>query len=57
MDEQRLAFGRFVVLPAQRVLLEDGRQVRLGGRALDILILLVGRAGKVVSKAELMAAA
>jgi predicted ATPase/DNA-binding winged helix-turn-helix (wHTH) protein len=57
MDEQRLAFGPFVVIPAQRILLEDGRQVRLGGRALDILILLLARAGEVVSKAELMAAA
>jgi predicted ATPase len=57
MDEQRFVFGPFVVIPAQRLLLEDGRQVRLGSRALDILIVLLARAGKVVSKSELMSIA
>jgi predicted ATPase/DNA-binding winged helix-turn-helix (wHTH) protein len=57
MDEQCFAFGPFVVIPAQRMLLEDGRQVRLGSRALDILITLLGRAGEVVSKGELMSVA
>src|ERR1700684_2155869 len=57
MDEQSFAFGPFVVVPAQRVLLEDGRKVRLGSRALDILIALLGRAGEVVSKSELMSLA
>jgi DNA-binding winged helix-turn-helix (wHTH) protein len=46
-----------VVVPAQRVLLEDGRKVRLGSRALDILIALLNRAGEVVSKSELMSLA
>jgi DNA-binding winged helix-turn-helix (wHTH) protein len=45
MDEQSFAFGPFVVVPAQRILLEDGRKVRLGSRALDILVTLLGRAG------------
>jgi predicted ATPase/DNA-binding winged helix-turn-helix (wHTH) protein len=57
MDEQRFVFGPFVVIPAQRLLLENGRQVRLGSRALDILIVLLARAGEVVSKSELMAIA
>jgi predicted ATPase/DNA-binding winged helix-turn-helix (wHTH) protein len=57
MDEQSLAFGPFVVIPAQRILLQDGRQVRLGSRALDVLIVLLTRAGEVVSKSELMSAA
>src|ERR1700722_3247944 len=57
MDEQCFAFGPFVVIPAQRMLLEDGRQVRLGSRALDILIALLSRAGEVVSKSELMSLA
>jgi predicted ATPase len=57
MDEQSFAFGPFVVVPAQRILLEDGRKVRLGSRALDILITLLGRAGEVVSKSELMSVA
>jgi predicted ATPase/DNA-binding winged helix-turn-helix (wHTH) protein len=57
MDEQSFAFGPFVVVPAQRILLEDGRKVQLGSRALDILIALLGRAGEVVSKSELMSVA
>jgi predicted ATPase/DNA-binding winged helix-turn-helix (wHTH) protein len=57
MDEQSFAFGPFVVVPAQRVLLEDGCKVRLGSRALDILIALLNRAGEVVSKSELMSLA
>jgi DNA-binding winged helix-turn-helix (wHTH) protein len=46
-----------VVVTAQRILLEDGRKVQLGSRALDILITLLGRAGEVVSKSELMSVA
>jgi predicted ATPase/DNA-binding winged helix-turn-helix (wHTH) protein len=57
MDEQSYAFGPFVVIPVQRLLLEDGRQVRLGSRALDILMVLLARAGEVVSKSELMSVA
>lgn len=48
-------FGQFTLLPAQRTLLCDGEPVRLGSRALDLLILLAERAGEVVSKEELMA--
>ena len=43
-----LAFGPFRLLPAERRLERDGTQVRLGGRALDLLIVLVERAGEVV---------
>jgi predicted ATPase/DNA-binding winged helix-turn-helix (wHTH) protein len=49
------AFGPFQLFPVGRILLEDNRQVRLGGRALDILIDLVEHAATVVSKDELMA--
>lgn len=55
MDQRALCFGRFEVRPAQRVLIEDGRPVPLGARALDILVLLVERAGQVVGKDELIA--
>lgn len=48
-------FGPFRLFPAERRLARVGETVRLGGRALDILILLVGNAGKVVTKQELMA--
>jgi DNA-binding winged helix-turn-helix (wHTH) protein len=50
-----ISFGPFQILPNQRLLLEEGRPLRLGGRALDILVALVERAGELVSKAELMA--
>jgi len=54
---QVLAFGPFRLLPAQRMLLEGNAPVRLGSRALDILIALVERPGEVVSKEELVARA
>ncbi|WP_167458541.1 ATP-binding protein [Mesorhizobium kowhaii] len=43
------------MLPQQRQLLEGGRRVQLGSRALDILIALLERAGQVVAKDELIA--
>ena len=42
-------------MPAQRLLLEGDKPVRLGRRGLDVLIVLVERAGEVVGKDELMA--
>jgi predicted ATPase/DNA-binding winged helix-turn-helix (wHTH) protein len=50
-----LAFGPFRLHPARRVLLEGDAPVRLGSRALDILITLVERPGEIVSKDELIA--
>jgi len=47
-------FGPFRLLPEERVLLEDGKAVRLGGRALDILTALVVRSGTLISKQELI---
>src|ERR1700726_1773715 len=52
---QSLCFGPFRLLVAQRLLLEGDRPVRLGSRALDILIALVERPGESVTKHELMA--
>jgi DNA-binding winged helix-turn-helix (wHTH) protein len=52
---QAIFFGRFCLLPAQQLLLHEDVPVPLGGRAMDILIALVERAGELVSKAELMA--
>ncbi|HPO20003.1 MAG TPA: winged helix-turn-helix domain-containing protein [Rubrivivax sp.] len=48
-----LRFGRCCVEPARRRVLIDGRPVRLGGRAFDLLVALVERRERVVSKAEL----
>src|ERR1700730_8380043 len=49
------SFGPFCLLPTQRLLLESGKPLRLGSRALDILITLVERPGELVGKEELMA--
>ena len=50
-----IAFGRFQVLPDRREVLADGRPVKLGGRAFDVLIALIEAHGAVVSKSALMA--
>jgi predicted ATPase/DNA-binding winged helix-turn-helix (wHTH) protein len=53
--ERAFSFGPFRLLPAQQLLLEGETTVRLGSRALEILIALVERPGELVSKAALMA--
>jgi predicted ATPase/DNA-binding winged helix-turn-helix (wHTH) protein len=50
-----IAFGRFQLLPDRRELLADGRPVKLGGRAFDVLLALIEAHGAVVSKDALMA--
>jgi predicted ATPase len=55
MREQVLVFGTFQLFRERKMLLEDLRPVRLGGRALDLLVALVERAGEVVGKNELIA--
>ncbi len=57
MDEETFAFGSFRLIPAQRMLLEDGEPLRLGSRALDILVTLVERAGETIHKDQLIARA
>ena len=47
-------FGRFELQPAAQRLLVDGKPATLGPRAFDVLVALVGRAGQLVSKAELL---
>ena len=53
--ESAILFGPFRLLPKQRLLLEADKPVRVGSRALDILITLVERAGELVDKNELVA--
>ena len=48
------SFGPFRLVPGQQLLLEGETPVRLGSRAFDILTTLIGRAGEVVGKDELM---
>jgi predicted ATPase/DNA-binding winged helix-turn-helix (wHTH) protein len=51
---QAWQFGGFTLLPVQRLLLDGDEPVRVGGRALDLLIVLVEASGKVVGRDELM---
>ncbi|WP_179404472.1 ATP-binding protein [Burkholderia guangdongensis] len=51
----RASFGPFTLSPSERLLERDGLPVRLGGRALDLLIALVDSAGEIVSKKDLIA--
>jgi predicted ATPase/DNA-binding winged helix-turn-helix (wHTH) protein len=53
-DSASVAFGPFCLSPGTRVLENNGVPVALGDRALDILIVLVERAGEVVSQKALM---
>jgi DNA-binding winged helix-turn-helix (wHTH) protein len=50
-------FGPFLLQPERQLLANLDGPVRIGGRALDLLTLLVERAGELVSKQELMARA
>ncbi|MBX3604613.1 MAG: helix-turn-helix transcriptional regulator [Piscinibacter sp.] len=49
-----LHFGRFRLDVARRVLLADGRPAKLRARAVDVLVTLVERRDRVVSKEELL---
>ncbi|MGE0714641.1 MAG: winged helix-turn-helix domain-containing protein, partial [Alphaproteobacteria bacterium] len=50
-----LAFGPFRLMPARQLLLDGDVPVRLGSRALDILVALAERQGELVGKDELAA--
>src|SRR5260370_3419817 len=53
-DAGIIAFGPFRLSPSTRVIEKGGVRVALGDRALDILIVLAERAGKVISHRELI---
>ncbi|MDT9632160.1 AAA family ATPase [Pseudomonas sp. JV449] len=53
--DQAVHFGPYRIHPHQRLVLEAGRPLRLGRRAVDILLILLEQAGTVVSKQELIA--
>jgi predicted ATPase/DNA-binding winged helix-turn-helix (wHTH) protein len=57
MDDETFVFGSFRLIPTQRVLLDDGKPLRLGSRALDILVTLVESAGETIPKEKLIARA
>ena len=50
---ERLKFGEFELAPVARTLWWRGEKVRLGSRALDILIALASRPGQILSKDDL----
>lgn len=52
---EELIFGPFRLVPARKLLLEADRPCKLGSRALDLLTVLAGRAGEVVTREELIA--
>ncbi len=52
--ERSFSFGSFRLLPSRRLLLDGETPVRLGSRALEILIALVERPGELVGKEELI---
>jgi predicted ATPase/DNA-binding winged helix-turn-helix (wHTH) protein len=54
---QGVAFGPFRLFAAERLLEKEGVAVPLNSHALDLLIILVGRPGEVVSKRDLIARA
>jgi DNA-binding winged helix-turn-helix (wHTH) protein len=55
IDEGTFAFGSFRLIPAQRMLIEDGKPLRLGSRTLDILVTLIESAGETIGKDQLIA--
>ncbi|TGS16843.1 response regulator [Mesorhizobium sp. M2E.F.Ca.ET.209.01.1.1] len=51
--ENAIRFGRFCALPHSRQLLLDGNPCEIGGRAFDLLMLLLRSRGSIVSKEEI----
>src|SRR6202012_4330100 len=45
-----IEFGHFSILPHRRQLLAEGRPIRLGGRAFDLLLALIEAPGAVLGK-------
>jgi DNA-binding winged helix-turn-helix (wHTH) protein len=49
-----LSFGSFELVPNRRLLSRDGKPVRIGKRALDLLFVLVENAGNVIANNDLI---
>jgi DNA-binding winged helix-turn-helix (wHTH) protein len=49
-----LSFGSFSLVPDERLLTKEGVPVKLGGRALDILIALASRPNEIICKHDLL---
>jgi DNA-binding response OmpR family regulator len=48
-----ICFRRFTVVPSARQLLADGHPIDLGGRAFDLLVVLLRSRGQIVSKVDI----
>src|ERR1700742_3610696 len=46
-------FGPYTLFPRERRLQCDGKDIRIGGKALDLLVTLIARPGEFYSKADL----
>src|SRR5690349_4927495 len=55
MAGREYTFGEFRLLPEQRALLRDGRAIHLEKIPFDLLVLLVERAGDLISRDEIAA--
>ena len=49
-------FGRFVLVPSERMLLSDGKPLAMTGKAFDLLVTLVRHPGRLLTKDELLQA-
>lgn len=54
-EPKRIRIGNWTATPSLNLLESDGRSVRIEPRAMDVLVLLAGRAGEVISTRELLA--
>lgn len=55
-EQATFRFGRFVLVPAERLLLCDGKAVGLTGKAFDLLVTLVRHPGHLLTKDDLLRA-
>ena len=57
VEAESYIFRSFQLFPGQRLLLDNGKALPIGGRALDILTVLVEAAGETVANSQIMARA
>jgi DNA-binding winged helix-turn-helix (wHTH) protein len=54
LQEDALVFRQYQLVPGARMLLLDGKPVKLGSRAFDLLHVLLNSRGRLVSKDEIV---
>jgi len=53
-EQATFRFGRFLLIPSERLLLLDGKALALTGKAFDLLVTLVRHPGHLLTKDELL---